>query len=85
MGMSFGYPEAHDPPYPRELDAARHSVKAACDAHGLAFLSSWNDARQSKEANVCYLLEWGARIVAADEELATIGRRLADGRSSSGL
>jgi 4-hydroxy-2-oxoheptanedioate aldolase len=78
MGMSFGYPEAHDPPYPPELDAARHAVKAACDAHGLAFLSSWNDARQSKEANLRYLREWGTRIIAADEQLATIGRRLAE-------
>jgi 4-hydroxy-2-oxoheptanedioate aldolase len=75
MGMSYGYAEAHDPPYPPELETARHAVKAACDAHGLAFLSSWNDARQSKEDNVRYLREWGARIIAADEELATIGRQ----------
>jgi 4-hydroxy-2-oxoheptanedioate aldolase len=77
MGMSFGYPEAHDPPYPPELDTARHAVKAACDAHGLAFLSSWNEARQSKAANLRYLREWGAHIIAADEVLAPFGRRLA--------
>jgi hypothetical protein len=84
MATSFGYPEAHDPPYPPELDAARHAAKAACDAHDLAFLSSWNDARQSKAANVRYLREWGVRIIAADEELATIGRQLANWQRSPG-
>ena len=32
MGMSFGHKDAHDPPYPPEMTAARARVKAACDA-----------------------------------------------------
>ena len=32
MGMSLGHPDAHDPPYPTEMSAARARVKAACDA-----------------------------------------------------
>ena len=38
MGMSFGHKDAHDPPYPPEMIAARARVKAACDRAGLAFL-----------------------------------------------
>ncbi len=38
MGMSFGHKDAHDPPYPPEMTAARARVKAACDRAGLAFL-----------------------------------------------
>jgi 4-hydroxy-2-oxoheptanedioate aldolase len=76
MAMSFGYPENHDPPYPPELEAARHAIKAACDAHGLAFLSSWNHAGQPPEANARYLRDWGARIIAADEAFARVVRAL---------
>ena len=35
MGISFGYPDAHDPPYPPELEAARQTIKEACDAAGI--------------------------------------------------
>ncbi|RIK36535.1 MAG: hypothetical protein DCC58_19135, partial [Chloroflexi bacterium] len=66
MGMSFGYPENHDPPYPPEMDAARHSIKQACDDAGLAFLASWNDATRSVEENVTFLLDWGVRIVSGN-------------------
>jgi len=38
MGMSLGLPDAHDPPYPAEMQAARDKVLAACKAHKLAFL-----------------------------------------------
>ncbi|HXF62645.1 MAG TPA: aldolase/citrate lyase family protein, partial [Caldilineaceae bacterium] len=34
MGMSFGYRDAHDPPYSPEMEAAMARVKAACDAAG---------------------------------------------------
>jgi 4-hydroxy-2-oxoheptanedioate aldolase len=77
MGMAYGYPEAHDPPYPAELEAARQEIKAACDAAGLAFLSSWNDASHTAEENVTFLLDWGARIISGGgEEYASVGRRL---------
>jgi len=38
MGMSLGFPDAHDPPYPAEMLAARERVLAACKANKLAFL-----------------------------------------------
>src|SRR5918911_1066475 len=38
MGMSLGFPDAHDPPYPPEMQAARQRVLAACQANKLAFL-----------------------------------------------
>ena len=38
MGMSLGFPDAHDPPYPTEMLAARERVLAACKANKLAFL-----------------------------------------------
>src|SRR6267143_2069427 len=37
MGMSLGFPDAHDPPYPPEMQAARNRVLAACKANGIAF------------------------------------------------
>jgi 4-hydroxy-2-oxoheptanedioate aldolase len=42
MGMSLGLPEAHDPPYPPEMQAARGRVLAACKANGVAFLEMVN-------------------------------------------
>lgn len=76
MGMSYGFPENHDPPYPAQMEAARHVIKNACDAAGLAFLSSWNDASQSVEENVTFLLDWGARILSGGEQIAITGRRI---------
>src|SRR5438128_5593381 len=38
MGMSLGFADAHDPPYPAEMLAARARVLAACKANNLAFL-----------------------------------------------
>jgi 4-hydroxy-2-oxoheptanedioate aldolase len=38
MGMSLGFGDAHDPPYPPEMQAARARVLAACKASGVAFL-----------------------------------------------
>src|ERR671932_972478 len=40
MGMSLGYPEQHDPPYPEPMLAARARVLAACKANNLAFLNA---------------------------------------------
>jgi len=77
MGMSYGYPDAHDPPYPPEMERARRIVKEACDRAGLAFLSSWNDPAKSLEENLRFLLDWGVRIIAGGgQEQAALGRRL---------
>ena len=63
MGMSYGYLDAHDPPYPDELESARKTVKAACDTAGLAFLSSWHQADKTEEENVRFLFDWGVKVV----------------------
>ncbi len=77
MGMSYGYEDAHDPPYPPEMEHARTTIKKACDDNGLFFLSSWNDPNNSREENVKFLQDWGARILSGGgEEAAQIGRKL---------
>jgi 4-hydroxy-2-oxoheptanedioate aldolase len=81
MGMAYGYADAHDPPYPPEMDAARRTIKAACDAFGLAFLCSWNDPNQTVEQNVRTLLADGVRIISGGgEETARIGRSITESR-----
>jgi 4-hydroxy-2-oxoheptanedioate aldolase len=69
MGMSFGHKDAHDPPYPPEMTAARARVKAACERAGLAFLE------MVRPDNVIAQLDAGVRIGAATPEAAEIGRR----------
>jgi 4-hydroxy-2-oxoheptanedioate aldolase len=69
MGMSFGHKDAHDPPYPPDMTAARARVKAACDRAGLAFLE------MVRPDNVVAQLDAGVRIGAATPEAAEIGRR----------
>ena len=69
MGMSFGHKDAHDPPYPPEMTAARARVKAACDRAGLAFLDL------VRPDNVTAQLDAGVRVGAATKEAAEIGRR----------
>ena len=69
MGMSFGHKDAHDPPYPAEMIAARARVKAACDRSGLAFLE------MVRPENVVAQVDAGVRIGAATPEAAELGRR----------
>ncbi len=38
MGMSLGYPNAHDPPYSPDMENARNTVKSACQNAGIHFL-----------------------------------------------
>ncbi len=77
MGLSFGYADAHDPPYPDDMDAARLRVKAACDAAGIAFLCGWNDYSTSVEDRVNKLMSDGVKILSGvGEEGASIGRSL---------
>lgn len=64
MGMSFGDPELHDPPYTPEMDEARSIVKNACDKAGLTFLCSWQDPEMTVEQRARHALhEIGARIL----------------------
>ena len=77
MGLSFGYADAHDPPYPDDMDAARLRVKAACDAAGLAFLCGWNDFTISVEDRVNKLMGDGVKILSGvGEEGAAVGRKI---------
>ena len=76
MGMSFGFPDAHDPPYPKEMDMARDLIKLECDKNGMAFYSSWRDPSMSEKDQIKYAIQVvGARIVMVESmELATFAR-----------
>lgn len=78
MGMSFGHPDAHDPPYPPEMEGALRTVKSACDKAGLAFYTGWRDPSMSAEEQLKFLLdEIGATmIVTPNEGVALAGRKL---------
>jgi 4-hydroxy-2-oxoheptanedioate aldolase len=77
MGLSFGYPDAHDPPYPDDMEAARQRVMSACKSAGIAFLCSWNTTSMTLEQRVKKLLDDGTKIVGGvGEEGAKIGRKL---------
>jgi 4-hydroxy-2-oxoheptanedioate aldolase len=71
MGMSMGYPDQHDEPYPAEMLAARARIMAACKAAGLAFLE------QVTPENVTSRLDEGVMIGAGPQgcEAAEIGRK----------
>lgn len=71
MGMSLGFPDAHDPPYPPEMVAARNRVLAACKANKLAFLE------QVTPENVVDQIANGVMIGAGRQARAAaeIGRR----------
>jgi 4-hydroxy-2-oxoheptanedioate aldolase len=71
MGMALGFEDAHDPPYPPEMLAARARVLAACKANKLAFLE------QVTPENVTTQIDAGVMIGAGRqaEAAARIGRR----------
>jgi 4-hydroxy-2-oxoheptanedioate aldolase len=71
MGMSMGYPDQHDEPYPAQMQAARTRIMAACKAAGLAFLE------QVTPQNVTSRLSEGVMIGCGPQarEAAEIGRR----------
>jgi 4-hydroxy-2-oxoheptanedioate aldolase len=82
MGMSFGDPDAHDPPYPDFMDTARDTVKKALDDNDVAFYSGWNDPSMTTEEIVEHLIKnVGVRMMGApNKEFADIGRKLTDRR-----
>jgi 4-hydroxy-2-oxoheptanedioate aldolase len=71
MGFSFGLPDAHDPPYPPKLEAARERVRAATKAARIHFLNmvSPEDVVAQLDAGVMFCAP-GPR----GEEAARIGR-----------
>lgn len=77
MGLSLGYPDAHDPPYPPDMDAARTRIKNACHNAGIAFLCGWNNYNLTTEQRVNKLLSDGVKILSGvGEEGAAIGRTI---------
>ena len=69
MGMSFGYPDRHDPPYPPEMIAARSAVLKACKTNGVAFLDG------VKPDNVTDRIDEGVMVSGCSPEAAEIGKR----------
>ena len=71
MGMSMGFPDQHDEPYPARMQAARTAVMAACKSAGLAFLE------QVTPQNVTSRLDAGVMIGGGPQgrEAAEIGRK----------
>ncbi len=71
LGMSMGYPDQHDEPYPPEMLAARIRIMNACKAGGLAFQDL------VAPENVISRLEEGVMIGCGPHarEAAEIGRR----------
>lgn len=71
MGMSLGFADAHDPPYPPEMLEARNRVLDACKRNKLAFLE------QVTPENVVDQIGSGVMIGAGRqaEAAAAIGRR----------
>ncbi|MCA1670097.1 MAG: hypothetical protein LC793_22470, partial [Thermomicrobia bacterium] len=70
MGMSLGFPDNHDEPYPPAMEDARSRVLAACMANDIKFLSG------VYEHNVAMRIDEGVRICANrdGEAAAKIGR-----------
>src|SRR5205814_3624038 len=71
MGMSLGLPDAHDPPYPPEMIAARNKVLAACKANKLAFLEQVTPDNVVEQIAAGVMVGAGKQAAAA----AQIGRR----------
>ena len=71
MGMSFGHADAHDPPYPAEMLAARARVLAACRANNLAFLEMVTPENVVSQLGEGVMIGAGRQAEAA----AAIGRR----------
>lgn len=69
MGMSFGYPDRHDPPYPPEMIAARTAVLKACKTNGVAFLDG------VKPENVTDRIDEGVMVSGCSREAAETGKR----------
>jgi hypothetical protein len=71
MGMSLGYPDAHDPPYPPPMLEARNKVLAACKAHKLAFLEQVTPENVVEQIGGGVMIGAGRQAQAAAE----VGRR----------
>ena len=57
MGMSYGLPDAHDPPYPEIMNQAREKIKSALKKNNKVFYSSWNDFSMKPEERIKYIID----------------------------
>jgi 4-hydroxy-2-oxoheptanedioate aldolase len=71
MGMSLGFADAHDPPYPPEMQSARARVLAACKANKVAFLEMVTPDNVVEQIAAGVMVCAGRQAAAAAE----IGRR----------
>lgn len=81
MGMSYGLPDAHDPPYPKVMDEAREKIKSALKKNGKVFYSSWNDFSMNPQERIKYIIkELGSGMVGGPdiEEMASAGRKFTE-------
>jgi len=69
MGMSLGFPDNHDSPYPKPMEDARSRVLAACKASKIAFLN------QVRPNDVIAMIKEGVMVGAGGQEAADIGRK----------
>ncbi|MBM4419344.1 MAG: hypothetical protein FJ033_13695 [Chloroflexi bacterium] len=72
MGMSLGFPDNHDEPYPAPMQDARDRVLAACKSNGVFFLN------MVLESDVTQRIDEGVRVCAcgrSGERAAAIGRQ----------
>jgi 4-hydroxy-2-oxoheptanedioate aldolase len=67
MGMSLGLADAHDPPYPPEMLAARDRVLAACKANKLAFLEQVTPENVAAQIDAGVMVGAGKQAQAAAE------------------
>jgi hypothetical protein len=71
MGMSLGHPDAHDPPYPADMQNARNRVLAVSKANKLAFLEQVTPENVVDQIGAGVMIGAGKTAKAAAE----IGRR----------
>jgi 4-hydroxy-2-oxoheptanedioate aldolase len=69
MGMSLGYPDNHDEPYPKPMADARARVLAACKANKIFFLNS------VAPDNVVRMIGEGVMIGSGGQQAAEVGRK----------
>jgi 4-hydroxy-2-oxoheptanedioate aldolase len=69
MAMSLGFPDNHDPPYPKPMQEARARVLAACKANKIFFLN------QVRPNDVVNMLKEGVMVGSSGQEAADIGRK----------
>ena len=68
MGMSFGYLDKHDPPYPPEMMKARAKVLNACKDNNIAFLNG------AGPEDINEIIDEGVSVISCTKETAEKGK-----------